>query len=85
MVAHTLPSPPPRRRHHVARVKIGDLAFAVGVAVVVGGGAGLAVGFAARQFGWPTGFVGPLTGGIVSAMTMSLYHMRAGSVAKGSA
>lgn len=66
----------------MARIKIGDLAFAVVVAVVVGGGAGLAVGFVARYFGWPTGFVGSLTGGIVSALTISLYHMRAGIVAK---
>ena len=50
---------------------------AVVVAVAVGGGVGLAVGFAARQFGWPTGFVGPLTGGIVSALTIAIYQSRA--------
>lgn len=57
-------------------VKIRDIAFAVVVAVAVGGGVGLAVGFAARHFGWPTGFVGPLTGGIVSALTIAIYQVR---------
>lgn len=60
-------------------VKVGDIALAVVVAVAVGGGVGLLVGFAARSFGWPTGFVGPLTGGIVSALTIAIYQIRAGS------
>jgi hypothetical protein len=62
----------------VGKVKIQDIAFAVVVAAAVGGGAGLAVGFAARHFGWPTGFVGPLAGGIVSALTIAIYQVRTG-------
>jgi len=67
----------------VASVKIGDIVFAVGVAVAVGGGVGLLVGFAARHFGWPTGFVGPLTGGVVSALTIGVYQVRSGRVDRG--
>jgi len=67
----------------VGNVKIGDIAVAVVVAVAVGGGVGLLVGLAARSFGWPTGFVGPLTGGIVSALTIAIYHVRAGRAGGG--
>ena len=67
----------------MGNVKVRDIAFAVVVAVAVGGGVGLAVGFAARHFGWPTGFVGPLTGGIVSALTIAIYQVRAGRSDRG--
>ena len=62
----------------MGNVKVRAIACAVVVAVAVGGGVGLAVGFAARHFGWPTGFVGPLTGGIVSALTIAIYQVRTG-------
>jgi ethanolamine transporter EutH len=62
----------------LGNVKVRDIAFAVVVAVAVGGGVGLAVGVAARHFGWPIGFVGPLTGGIVSALTIAIYQVRTG-------
>jgi predicted membrane protein len=65
-------------RHGVGHVKVLDIALAVVVAVAVSGGVGLAVGFAARHFGWSTGFVGPLTGGIVSSLTIVVYHIRTG-------
>jgi ethanolamine transporter EutH len=67
----------------LGNVKVRDIAFAVVVAVAVGGGVGLAVGFAARHFGWPTGFVGPLTGGIVSALTIAIYQVRTGRSGRG--
>lgn len=67
----------------MGNVKVRDIAFAVVVAVAVGGGVGLAVGFAARHFGWPTGFVGPLTGGIVSALTIAIYQVRTGRSGRG--
>ena len=68
----------------MGNVKVRDIACAVVVAVAVGGGVGLAVGYAARHFGWPTGFVGPLTGGIVSALTIAIYQGRAGRPDRGS-
>ena len=67
----------------MANVKAGDIAFAVVVAVAIGSGVGLLVGFAARSFGWPTGFVGPLTGGVVSALTIAIYQIRAGRADRG--
>ena len=67
----------------MGNVKVRDIAFAVVVAVAVGGGVGLAVGFAARHFGWPTGFVGPLTGGVVSALTIAIYQVRTGRSGRG--
>jgi len=62
----------------MGKPKVGDIAVAVVVAVAVGIGVGLLVGFAARRLGWSTGFVGPLTSGIVSALTIAIYHIRAG-------
>jgi ethanolamine transporter EutH len=67
----------------MAKIKVRDVAFAVVVAVVVGGGVGLAVGFGARHLGWPTGFVGSLTGGIVSALTIAIYQIRTGRSGRG--
>lgn len=67
----------------MGNVKVRDIAFAVVVAVAVGGGVGLAVGFAARHFGWSTGFVGPLTGGIVSSLTIMIYQVRTGRSDRG--
>lgn len=65
------------------RSRVWDIAFAVVIAAAVGGGVGLAVGFLARHFGWPTGFVGPLTGGIVSALTIAISQVRAGRSDRG--
>jgi hypothetical protein len=62
----------------VGNVNVRNIAFAVVVAVAVGGGVGLVVGFAARHFGWSTAFVGPLTGGIVSTLTIAIYQGRTG-------
>lgn len=59
-----------------SRVKAGDLTIAILLAVVIGVAVGLAAGFAARAFGWPTTFVGPLTGGLVSAGVVVFYQMR---------
>lgn len=67
----------------MANVKIENIAFAVVVAVAIGGGVGLLVGFAARHFGWPTGFVGSLTGGVVSALTIAVYQVRSGRADRG--
>jgi predicted membrane protein len=67
----------------VGNVKVRNIAVAVVVAVAVGGGVGLAVGFAARHFGWSTGYVGPLTGGIVSSLTILIYHVRTGRSDRG--
>jgi hypothetical protein len=67
-----------RGRRIVASVKVRGIVFAVAVAVALGGGTGLLVGFAARHFGWPTGFVGPLTAGLVSALTIAIYRIRSG-------
>jgi len=67
----------------VGNVNVRDIAFAVVVAVAVGGGVGLVVGFAARHFGWPTAFVGPLTGGIVSTLTIAIYQGRTGKSDRG--
>ena len=64
-------------------VKVGDIALAVVIAVAVGVGVGLAVGLAARHFGWSTGFVGPLTGGIVSTLTIVIYQSRTGKSDRG--
>ena len=53
---------------------------ALGVAIIggvlVGVAVGLGTGFAARAWGWPTGFVGPLTGGLVSALVLAFYTSR---------
>jgi len=65
----------------VRNVKVGDIALTVVVAVGVG--VGLAVGFAARHFSWSTGFVGLLTGGIVSTLTIVIYQSRAGKSDRG--
>ena len=47
-------------------------------AVVIGAGHNSLVcaGYLARAFGWPTGFVGPLTGGVVGALVSLLYQAR---------
>jgi hypothetical protein len=59
-----------------SRTSMGDLLVAVGIAVAVGVGLGLAVGFAARQLGWPTDFVGPMTGAVVGGLVVAVYQLR---------
>lgn len=60
-----------------SKVDFGALAVAVLVAVVAGLGVGLGIGLAARHFGLPTGWVGPLTGAIVGGLTPFIYQARA--------
>jgi hypothetical protein len=60
----------------VAKPNVTDIAFAVLGAVVIGVGVGLGLGFAARALGWQTGFVGPLTGGVVGTLVTVFYQVR---------
>ena len=60
-----------------AKVSWKDLILVVVGAVVVGMSVGLGVGFLARSQGWPTDFVGPLTGGLVGALVLVFYTRRA--------
>ena len=60
----------------MAQVKIGDLVVAVLAAVAIGVALGLGAGFLARQMDWPTGFVGPLTGAVVSGLVAAFYQVR---------
>ena len=59
-----------------AKVNWKALVVAILGAVVVGVSVGLGTGFAARALGWPTGFVGTLTGGLVSALVLRFYTSR---------
>lgn len=54
----------------------GDLAVAVLGGTLLGGGIGLGAGFLARSQGWPTHFVGALTGSMVGVLVTTFYHMR---------
>ena len=54
-----------------------DMAIAVLAAVAIGVALGLGAGFVARSLDWPTGFVGPLTGGVVGALVVAFYQVRA--------
>jgi hypothetical protein len=67
----------------VGNVKVRDIALAVVVAVAVGGGVGLAVGAAVRHVGGSSGFVGPLTGGMVSSLTIVIDQVRTGRSDRG--
>ncbi len=60
----------------MATVNWKALVVAILGAVVVGVLAGLGAGFGARALGWPTGFVGPLTGGVVSTLVLAFYASR---------
>lgn len=52
------------------------LGIAVLGGLVVGVSVGLGTGLAARALGWPTGFVAPLTSGVVSALVLAIYATR---------
>ena len=60
-----------------SRVDLGSLAIAVLGAVVIGVALGMGTGLAARSLGWPTSFVGPLTGGVVGGLVVILYQLNA--------
>ena len=59
-----------------ATVNWKELVIAILGAVAVGVSVGLGAGFAARALGWPTGFAGPLTGGLVSVLLLAFYTKR---------
>jgi hypothetical protein len=58
----------------MSKIDVRDLFLVIGSAVLVGVALGFGAGFAARAFGWPTGFVGPLTGGVVGALVSIFYR-----------
>jgi hypothetical protein len=59
------------------KVDGGALVTAILIAVAIGAGAGFGVGLLARELGWSTGLVGPLTGAIVGGLVPLLYRVRA--------
>ncbi|HVS64021.1 MAG TPA: hypothetical protein VMT85_11035 [Thermoanaerobaculia bacterium] len=58
----------------MSKVAWRDLVLVVLGAVVLGVALGFGAALAARAFGWPTGFVGPLTGGVVGALVSIFYR-----------
>ena len=59
-----------------AKVNWKELVVAILGAVVIGVSLGLGTGFGARALGWSTDFVGPLTGGFISALVLAFYASR---------
>ena len=58
----------------MSKVAWKDLVLVVLGAVALGVALGFGAGLAARAFGWPTGFVGPLSGGVVGALLSIFYR-----------
>lgn len=69
-----------------SRVGWMDLLVAVIAGVAFGGGIGYGLGILARNAGWSTSFVAPLTGAMVGAAVPVLYQLlrrRRGSAGSG--
>lgn len=62
--------------HPPAKVNWKNLGVAILGAVVIGMTVGLGAGFGARALGWPTGFVKPLTTGLVGVLVWVFYTGR---------